>query len=298
VRQIGLFVGLSLACAPSPAGRPKQDATLPDSATRDAAVDRVVTPTPDVPVDPPSVPPDASPDMQLPGDPRPADTTAPDMAAPDAPPDLPPDMPPKQALFVVGDPTLAPTDMLIQTRLRAKGLVVMVADDDVATTANAVGNALVFISSSINSTVVQGKFADVAVPVVIEQAGSYDDMQMTGPVAGTDLGTMMHTQIVIADPAHPLAAGFAAGALTVYNATHIVPWGAPPPSAAAIRVATVVGNPTRAAIFAYPSGAMMVGKVAPAKRVGFFFARHLTMTILNADGVKLLDAAIDWALAP
>jgi len=45
------------------------------------------------------------------------------------------------------------------------------------------------------------------------------------------------------------------------------------PGPAAKVIATVFGQPKQAAIFAYTTGAMMVGLAAPAKRVGFFIHR-------------------------
>jgi hypothetical protein len=62
-------------------------------------------------------------------------------------------------------------------------------------------------------------------------------------------------------------------------------------------VATVKGAPTHWVIFAYPAGAMMVGKVAPGKRLQFFFGSHLVPDMyLNDTGKKLLGAAIDWCI--
>ena len=40
----------------------------------------------------------------------------------------------------------------------------------------------------------------------------------------------------------------------------------------------------------------MVGMAAPDKRVGFFAIDNLDQPNLSPDGLKLLDAAIAWAL--
>jgi hypothetical protein len=68
------------------------------------------------------------------------------------------------------------------------------------------------------------------------------------------------------------------------------------PAAAAIKVASIVGNADQSPLFAYPAGAMMVGLTAPAKRIGFFV--HNGAPALTDAGNKLLLAAIDWAVAP
>jgi len=56
-------------------------------------------------------------------------------------------------------------------------------------------------------------------------------------------------------------------------------------------------TPDQWSIFAYPAGAPMVKGNAPAKRIQFFFGAHEhTEGQLNENGIKLLDATIDWAL--
>ena len=63
-------------------------------------------------------------------------------------------------------------------------------------------------------------------------------------------------------------------------------------------MATAKGNAGRFVYFAYPAGAMMPARTAPAKRMQFFVASHapppVNDQILNADGLKLLGGAIDW----
>ena len=86
--------------------------------------------------------------------------------------------------------------------------------------------------------------------------------------------------------------------MTIYSQVGEVFWGIPSP--AAIKVATVKGNPQRAVTFAYPAGAMMVGRVAKAKRMQIFVAVHAPpanpQPFLNANGLALVGGAIDWCL--
>jgi hypothetical protein len=68
-------------------------------------------------------------------------------------------------------------------------------------------------------------------------------------------------------------------------------WGAP--GGQAIRVATVVNQPNQVAIFGYPAGARMVTGTAPGKRLSFFLHNNAVANVTE-NGLKLLDAAVDW----
>jgi hypothetical protein len=132
----------------------------------------------------------------------------------------------------------------------------------------------------------------VAIPVICLEPFLYDEMAMTGSNP-TDQGfAPAQTQIGIVAPGHALAAGLT-GTVTVLSQAHSIGFGGPSP--VAMRVATVVGQPGQFAAFAYTAGAMMVGRTAPARRVGWF-ALHTAFASLNGEGVRMFDAAIDWAM--
>jgi hypothetical protein len=152
------------------------------------------------------------------------------------------------------------------------------------------------------------KLRDVPVPAIVMKDGVIEVMGMgTGPNGGysTPVG---QTSVSIVAPGEALAAGLT-GNVRVYTTMGGAP--CPPcylhyvqtsdriiyafPGPAAKVVATVVGQPKQAAIFAYGKGAMMVGLTAPAKRMGFFIHRD---TDYSPDGLKLFDAALDYLLAP
>ena len=60
---------------------------------------------------------------------------------------------------------------------------------------------------------------------------------------------------------------------------------------------TVKGNAAQWVIFAYPAGAMMMTRPAPGKRLQFFLGAHqVPEQFLNAAGLKLLGAAIEWSI--
>ncbi len=216
----------------------------------------------------------------------------PDMA--DLPRDLMPGNPPeaggaKQALLVVGVLTPpSPGDVALQKRLMDKGFAVTLADDDSVTVAEANAKSLVVISSSIVSGTLAAKLAATTSPVLCMEWGVFDEMGMTSVGANGDI--LNQTTITIATAGHALAAGLTASP-TVSMVAHTMSWGTP--AAAAVKVATITGMANRVSIFAYTANAIMVGRVAPAKRVGFY-AQEGCIADATGDGSKLIDAAIDW----
>jgi hypothetical protein len=119
----------------------------------------------------------------------------------------------------------------------------------------------------------------------------FTNMGMTGST-NKDFGTKTNqTQVTITNSSHPLAAGLS-GSVTVVSAGKIFDWGKP--NANAISIATIAGDATKTAIFAYEPGAVMPGLTAPARRLGMFLYDD-TAASFNANGTALLDAAIKWA---
>jgi hypothetical protein len=204
------------------------------------------------------------------------------------------DGPPAQALMVVGAVQQA-SDMEIQARLATK-LTVDVVPEDQVTAASATGRRLVVITATASLAGTGTKFLEVTTPVMVMEPNLLFPMGMTADGAtnrGTTSGGNQVT-IVISTASQPLTAGLT-GNVTVYTMPYRIVWGIP--GTGAITAATIVGTPTQAAIFAYPSGATMVGRTAPGKRLSFFIHNN-TAANVAADGFKLLDAAVDWLIAP
>ncbi|MBI4659521.1 MAG: Ig-like domain-containing protein [Verrucomicrobia bacterium] len=203
---------------------------------------------------------------------------------------------PNDVVLLVGNPNVAAGsgDALVRDRLASFGFNVVIVDDTLSQESDAFGRKLVVNSSSVDSGAIAAKFRNVTIPVVSWEQANQDDFAMTGDTA-TDRGTVTNqTQIAILDTTHPLAGGFKAGPLTVAASPTEVGWGLP--AASATRIATVVGNADQAAIYGYDKGAaMMGGFTAPARRV-HFFTTDASFPLLNADGLKLFDAALSWAL--
>jgi hypothetical protein len=137
-------------------------------------------------------------------------------------------------------------------------------------------------------------YAEVPVPIIVTEHHLLPRLKMAGPHGFTGKMTRL---TFVSD--HELQAGFPKGDLEVYSPSQEFFWGTP--GSAAIRIAHLTGQPDRVAYFAFEKGAMMDGLAAPAKRVQFFHASHSPDPVdrnlyLNAAGLKLLGATIDWCL--
>ncbi len=199
------------------------------------------------------------------------------------------------ALLVVATGALSSSDQLLRTRLQNLGYQVEAVDGPSTTTAGAIGKAIIVLSESIVSTDVNTKFTNVVVPIVGLEPALFDDLRMTGTVSQTNFGdAQSQSAVTIVGSGHPLAAGLSGQVAVVSPANKFV-WGAP--AATAAKVATLVGQPTRYAIFGYEAGAAMVTGTAPARRVGWFAGLN-TPAGLTSNGLALFDAAVKWAAQP
>jgi hypothetical protein len=206
-----------------------------------------------------------------------------------------PDAGPRVALLVAGSQT-NPTagDMQLRTALMARGfpMVRLLADGVALPDLGDV--SLLVIASSCDPMVLGNKYQMAPVPALVMEAGAFVTMGMTAGPKDTNFGESNGTQVTIGAPTHPMAAGLM-NDVAVLTMSSPITWGVP--GAGAERVAAFTGMPTRATIFGYAKGAMMVGGAAPARRVGFFLSDPGTPRLTD-NGKKLLNAAIDWALLP
>jgi glucose/arabinose dehydrogenase len=183
-------------------------------------------------------------------------------------------------------PRLAAADAAVKARLLGTGYVPVVAGSALQAT----GRALVVISATVSPAQVRTKFRDVITPVLTWNSALYDDLGMTGALAGSDLGTAQDQSLAIAAPGHPLAAGLT-GTVAVVKAPTTLSWGQPAASAV---VAARLDGTTQPAIFGYEKGAAMVDFTAPGRRVGFFLGNRAVAT-QTLQGWALFDAAVRWA---
>jgi hypothetical protein len=209
--------------------------------------------------------------------------------------------------FVTADPgpLTFPGDIAVQQRLLSRGFdVQLVRGSDVPNNGSTVSDGdLIIESSSLGSGTVEyadpvdptqpaiGKFKFLAIPA-IEWEGSSQDAFGFQAANGAATGAT-ETNISIVDATSPLAAGFPVGLVTVATAVQPISYGTP---TGAHIVATTAIDPSQACIYYYEKGDKGYNDfVMPARRVFYYFG-DATATALTADGLKLFDAAVDWAV--
>ncbi|HEX7898363.1 MAG TPA: hypothetical protein VF950_11430 [Planctomycetota bacterium] len=199
-----------------------------------------------------------------------------------------------RALLVVGRLPLEAGDRAVKERLEKLGFGVV--PKLAADAREAPDWALVAVSSTVLAedlmevaAQIRTRFRGIAVPVLVWEPRLYDEFDMiAGSVYGQDWGTRPTGRVRIDVPGHPLAAGLS-GTVDVGPAP--LSFGR-----AAGAVATIDGDPDRAALFAYEAGAPMPGgSKAPARRVGIFLFNATAAGLTDAGG-RLFDAAVRWCV--
>jgi hypothetical protein len=191
-----------------------------------------------------------------------------------------------EVVFVVGDAS-SPTagELAVVARLASLGHDVTLITGSAGTAADATGVDAVLISSSVAEAAVGDTFRDVPEPVIIWKPWLYDAMDMS-PTNGNSTTA---TSLEIADPDHPLAAGFPA-AVTVLSPASRMARGTP--GGDGHIVATVGGVP---ALFVYEPGERLAdGSIAAGCRIAYPLHTN-TAANLTADGWTLFDTAVTWA---
>ena len=195
---------------------------------------------------------------------------------------------------MVGNLQLNTGDQAIKDRLEAMGYAVDTITFVNATTADAAGKSVVFISATGNSNDLGATFKDVSVGVVVCEGFIFDDMGFTGLVKNEDYGALPNqTEIAIVDNSHPLAAGLSGIVTVVDNDEGFFIWGLT--GGAAAVVGELTADPFADTIFAYEQGQNMAGgDIAAQRRVGLFLG-DFTAAHFTAQGWQLFEAAVQWA---
>lgn len=203
--------------------------------------------------------------------------------------------PPSTVSFVVGDTTLNSGDQTILNTLVGHGHTVVLHDDNGISVAATAGSDAIVISSTASSSQIQATFKQDLRPVIVWESGLYDDFGMTGLQENVDFGFefgVAEIELVAANS--PIGDGLALGPITVTGGLEDTAWGVP--GGSAVVVATVLGNPDRAAIFIYGQGAELAdGNPAAGKRAGFF-GDDDSASVWAADGLLLFEQVVEWAL--
>lgn len=187
-----------------------------------------------------------------------------------------------------------PIDQAIQQHLASRGYTVTM-HSQYAPPEAALDTDLVILSSTVRSRDLLGAYRNVAAPMLTWESDLLDDLGMTAKRVDTDFGKVEKERYLwLVNAPHRLAAGLPAGVLNVYEKPAAMNWGKP--GLGASTIATVYGQPDKAIIFGYEKGATMdYESLAPARRVMFFLDNE-TFTNLSPSGLKLFDAAVDWAM--
>ena len=196
-----------------------------------------------------------------------------------------------EVLFVAELPLSTGDQLLVDHLQNNLSLSVTTIADDVVTEQDATGKDLIYISSSVYEWNIQAEFRNTAVPLITSKHDMYRDnwLAMSSSTRGNKYSS---DDLNILSPSHPIAAGLSGTVEVLDNGSNIYAFGTPSSAA------TVIGElPTEGqqVLFAYESGATMVGLTAPARRVGFFLLDDY-VDDLTTDGWAMVDAAICWAM--
>ncbi len=181
--------------------------------------------------------------------------------------------------------------------LKSLGFAVSGVDEN-APMATTKGKDLIIISESVDALNVGTKYRTTPIPLLTFENDLLGELEMSGFKNGVDYGTDDNQRFIyIVNAPHPLAAGLSAGFQNVLTDEHYkMNWGKP--GLGAITIATLRGEPSKAAIFAYEAGATMNGEfLAPARRVSFFLWQD-TFEAMRPEGLALFRASVLWAVTP
>jgi hypothetical protein len=179
--------------------------------------------------------------------------------------------------------------------LRSLGFIVTGADE-ASPVEGSRNQDLVIISETVDAIDVSTKYRYIGIPLLTFENDLLGELGMTGLKNGRDYGTDDEQRFLwLVNAPHPLAAGLAAGLQNVLTDEHCkMNWGKP--GLGAITIATLRGEPDKAAIFAYEKGATMNGEfLAPARRLSFFLWQD-TFEQMRPEGLALFRAAVLWAV--
>ncbi|WP_321880778.1 hypothetical protein [Paraburkholderia bannensis] len=183
-------------------------------------------------------------------------------------------------------------DRQIAAHLQSRGYTVSLVNQDFDPR-GAVGARLVVISSTVSAKDVPPGWRDASVPLLTWENDLLDDLAMSGKRHDVDFGEVEKERYLwLVNAPHPVSGGLPAGVANVFRKQAPMSWGKPGLGASII--ATIYGQPEKAAIFTYEKGATMdYEALAPARRTMFYMDND-SFPNLSAAGLKLFDAAIDW----
>lgn len=185
-------------------------------------------------------------------------------------------------------------DRMVKNHLEQEGYAVTLVNED-ARPADAAHDDLVIISSTVSGKNIDPSWRWAPVNLLTWENDILDDLAMTGKRHDVDFGEVTKERYLwIVNAPHSMSGNLKAGITNVYQRQAAMSWGKP--GLGATTIATIYGQPEKAALFGYEKGATMdYESIAPAKRVMLFLDND-TFENLSSEGIKLFDASVMWAV--
>lgn len=207
-----------------------------------------------------------------------------------------------RALLIVKETSLSPGDQKLEDLVKNRGFAVRRVRASSIKASDFKAVALGVVSESTQSTDLSDQqrliFATTPVPLIMFEPALWDDAKMTGPTWGTDFGNMAGASQIqfLPDANEQLLSAGMSGTVQATASPQTFLWGRTF-GAGVRKVATLVGQPEKVALFAYERNAALVdGTLSPGRRVGLFADRDATADLTD-QGSALIVRAVDWASA-
>ncbi len=202
----------------------------------------------------------------------------------------------RESVLVVGAFPLSPSDAVLRAHLLSHKLAVRTRLGRDVAAADFLHAQLGVVSESVLSSDVGTRLTDVAAPLLVMEPALFDDLSLTGSQWTVDFGDAEAQTTLVVAGGHPLSASHSGRVEVSLTAQKFV-WASSLPPAVQ-RVASIEGHVDQVAIFALGNAQARVdGTPSPGPRVGWFTGRDAPAA-LNAVGLSMLDAAIDYLVPP
>ncbi len=197
-----------------------------------------------------------------------------------------------QAVIIAGSTTLKTIESDVVTIMQSLGFGVTITDDNVCQATDTDGRDLLVIGASVGLNRVRNKFLSTRVPIMVWSKNLYNELDLAG--SSFSFSTYSGKTIEISDSTHPIAAGFPAGATSVFSSNMTVATmtgTSPNMQTIAVKPAT----PTQKVLFGYLENSYLPGgTVATGRRLGSFLPA--SSSTLTTAGRNLVEQSIDWLM--
>jgi len=203
-------------------------------------------------------------------------------------------------LAMIANSPLSTFDAAVFLRLLSRGYDVDLMEDDVALRPSGVDLAkefdLIVLSSTAAPGNIMGEFRDLPVPILFWDSALLS--VASEPLTAMGSVMLLQSSINVLAVDHPVTSGLTPGVLAVASAPTVFNYGTGAVGTGVQVLAQAAGDPQRFAVLAIEEGgALLNERTAPARRVFLPFESSASVG-LTAEGIQLLDQAVDWAIRP